>query len=407
MPSRRPVVLKDRLYEDSCTFDFFQAVRLLGLFQPFRTPVGQVGQVDVPETVRFQAHASLAFPASAIHEIVPPTTPGSVPRMTVTFLGLTGPSGVLPAHYTEMLLPGSYTELRRRAERLKREIKDDERHALRDWLDLFNHRLISLFYRAWEKYRLYPAYERRMQRAGKPAPGQKHTQVGGATEADPITQVLLSLIGLGTPTLRNRLRVDHRFAGGGDRSLVRVDDLALLYFSGLIAQRPPTTLGLETLLQNYFGLPARVLQFQGQWFRLAPESQSRLRDGSNDSLSKNFVIGERVWDVQSKIRLRLGPLGRERFLAFIPDRSPPADQRLSRSFGTFFSLVHLVRLYLGPELDFDVQLVLRAADVPETRLGSPSDPGSRLGWNSWILSRRAAQDADDAVFQGEEVFVVP
>ena len=168
-----------------------------------------------------------------------------VPAMKVTFLGLTGPSGVLPRHYTELLL------------RLQRDARGPERTALRAWLDLFNHRFIALFFRAWEKYRFYVAYERGEYEGREP---------------DPFTRALFSLIGLGVPALRGRLRVSvnpaatpalwaelvpalrGRFrlpgaegqgAAAHERVLARVDDLALLRYAGFLAHRPRCAVSLE------------------------------------------------------------------------------------------------------------------------------------------------------------------
>ena len=109
------------------------------------------------------------------------------------------------------------------------------------------------------------------------------------------------------------------------------------------------------------------------------------------------MAGERVWDIQSKFRIRLGPLGYAQFLEFLPDRAPSPARK------AFFLLVHLVRLYVGPELDFDVQLVLRRPRSPSA--SSDDGPASaRLGWNTWLRSRASRRDADDAVFEGIEVF---
>src|SRR5207244_6114260 len=119
---------------------------------------------------------------------------------TVPFMGLTGPNGVLPRHYTELLMRA-------------RDAKGPERHVVRDWFDLFNHRLISLFYRAWTKYRFWTAYER-----------GEYAQ----PEPDLFTLSLYSLIGLGSQSLRNRLRVAVRsdpVRPEPERVLARVDDL--------------------------------------------------------------------------------------------------------------------------------------------------------------------------------------
>jgi type VI secretion system protein ImpH len=362
-----------RLYDEAFVFDFFQAVRLLQRLAPGRARVGHTGP-PANEVVRFRALPSLTFPASTVHEVLPRGGGRTVPAMTVTFLGLTGPSGVLPRHYTELIM------------RLERERKGEERRAFREWLDLFNHRVLALFYRAWEKYRFWLAYER-----GEP----------DQPEPDHFTTALYSLVGFGTGGLRGRLRVSAVELGRErERRLAAVEDLTLLHYAGLLAQRKRNASALEALLSDYFGVPARVEQFVGQWLALEPGSQTRLGvpDGNND-LGLNTLAGERVHDIEGKIRVRLGPLDYRRFLDFLPDRSPAPEHK------AFFLLVHLVRLYVGPTLDFDVQLVLRADAVPECQL-SDEAPGPRLGWNTWLQSQQPGRDAHDALFAADEVVLV-
>src|SRR5205085_1486709 len=149
------------------------------------------------------------------------------------------------------------------------------------------------------------------------------------------------------------------------------------------------------LLRDYFELPLEVQQFRGCWLQLDVASQTRL-GAANCEMGLNVVAGERVWDVQSKLRLRLGPLHRDQFDALLPDRAPSPERK------TFFLLVQLARLYLGPDLDFDVQLVLRKEDVPPCQL-APGGLGPRLGWNTWIGSQPRKREAADAVFEGVEV----
>jgi type VI secretion system protein ImpH len=367
--------VEERLFTEGYAFDFFQAVRVLERLAPDRQPVGRTGPPGA-ETVRFRAYLSLGFPPSALYEVNRPTPDLPVPTMVVTFFGLTGPSGILPRHYTELLLGE------------ERDRKGQEKRALRDWLDLFNHRLLALFYRAWEKYRFFIPYARgEFDRA----------------DPDPFTRCLLSLVGLGLPPLRNRLRVSRwepDQEGGHARDLAKIDDLALLHYSGFLSHRPRCAGSLEALLADYFQLPMRVQQFQGQWLVLDPTNQSRLGDpDGNCDLGVNLVAGERVWDVQNKIRVRLGPLRYSRFAEFLPDRAPVSRHK------AFFLLVHLVRLYVGPELDIDVQLVLAAEDVPACHLEADAD-GPRLGWNTWVTSGGFSHDALDAVFDGEEVYEV-
>ncbi|MBL8800344.1 MAG: type VI secretion system baseplate subunit TssG [Planctomycetia bacterium] len=365
-----------RLFDEPYAFDFFQAVRLLQNLDRRRSLVG-LGAVPGAEAVRFRSLVSMNFPPSSIFDLAAQRDPRQPPLMTVAFMGLTGPSGVLPRHYTEMLL------------RLQRDAKGPERHVFRDWLDLFNHRFISLFHRAWEKYRFWTAYER----------GESYR-----TQPDTFTTALYSLIGMGTPGLSNRLRVstwEEATGKGQERVLARVPDPVLAYFSGLLSHRPRHAAGLAGMLQDYFRAPVAVHQFQGQWLRLDAENQSRLGtlDGNSD-LGVNLVIGERVWDVQGKIRIVVGPLAFHQFLTFMPDRTPLPDRK------AFFELVHLVRFYIGAELDFDVQLILAAPEVPECQLPESTADGPRLGWDTWLGSQSFAEDATEAIFEGEEVVFV-
>jgi type VI secretion system protein ImpH len=356
---REGVDLSERLLREPHRFDFFQAVRLLEWIARERArPDGQrpgapVGQDAAPEreVVRFRALPSLGFPASPVAQVRQPAAEDGAAwpppaEMVVSFLGLTGPSGALPQHYTTLLL---------------RRIRERD-YALRDFLDLFNHRLVSLFHRAWEKYRLPFAYER-------------HKLGPAGEEADLATWGLYCLAGLGTAGLRGRLEVP---------------DEAFLFYAGHFAHCPRSAAALEGILEDYFELPVRVQPLQGQWLALGAEERSRVPGpgcpkGRNNRLGADLVVGQRVWDVQSKFRVRVGPLGYDEFRRLMPsgDRLVPLHQ--------------LTRTYVGPDLDFDVQPVLRAAEVPWCRLRTTGER-SRLGWNTWARSRGMGRDVDDAVF---------
>jgi type VI secretion system protein ImpH len=365
--------VKDRLFREAFYFDFFQAVRLLEKLFPDRIPVGRGGPQH-REVVRFRPLQSLNFPPSTLYDLVPnPAAPNLPPTLVVAFFGLTGPSGVLPRHYTELLM------------RLEREGKSAEKFALRDWLDLFNHRFLSLFFRAWEKYRFYIPYER-----------------GEYAYPDAYTRCLYSFIGLGEATLRDRLRISLREEDEESRArekvLAKIEDLSLLHFCGILAHRPRNVVGLEALLANFFAVDVQVEQFHGQWLRLEEDSKSYSGSaGKNNLLGHNVVAGERVWDIQGKIRVRLGPLSYQQFIDFLPNRHKIAEGK------TFFLLTHLVRLYCGPQMDFDVQLVLKREEVPQCQLNSSVLVGPRLGWNTWSHSYPMTRDPADTVFDGEEL----
>lgn len=392
--------VREKLGSEFYQFDFFQAVRLLERSQPGRKPIGR-DHAPEDEIARFRPHLSLAYPPSQIVEFAPPADERANPLVTVTFFGLYGVTGVLPVHYTQMLLD------------LVRDVRGPERRSLRDWLDLFNHRAISLFYRAWEKYRFFVAYERGEARGANP---------------DTFTLAVRSLMGLGSHGLTDRLlikaegrRRSEKAEGGRGKTesesedesavcsafplppspfvkpsaLARVDDLGLLYYAGLFAQRPRNAANLRLVLADYFGVAVEVRQFRGQWLPIPEADQTQL--GTLGALGVNAVAGSQVWDCASRFRLRLGPLTYSRFEDLLPDPEPVAERK------TFFLIAQLARLFVGPELDFDVQLVLAAADVPEAELADGAGAGPRLGWNVWLISETPPGPVDDAVFEADWV----
>lgn len=333
-----------RLLNEPYRFEFFQAVRLLGRMLGGREPVGRLDCDPAREVVRFRSHVAFDFPPSQLREFVGldgEEASDGQPELVVSFMGLAGLPGALPSHYTTLLLENKAGEVR----------------PLRQFLDLFNHRLISLFYRAWEKYHFPVAFERR-------------------DPTDHFTEYLFDLIGMGTKGLRGRLSLR--------------EEKGLLLYAGLIAQRPHSAAAVEAILGDYFGAPVRLEQFAGQWLELDEGSVPRLGEGGR--LGVNTVIGTRVWDTQSKFRLRFGPLTLAAFKNFLPGAS------------AFRPLAELTRLLVGMEFDFDVQLVLRADEVPGSRLPA-RDEGGRgrgaeapvLGRTSWLKTRDFTADDDQVV----------
>jgi type VI secretion system protein ImpH len=367
----------DDLFARAYDFDFFQAVRLLERLLPKLRAVGRGAKPD-GEVVRFKSWYSLKFPPATVYDLaLPEPDPASgvrLPQMVITFLSMAGASGVLPRHYTEMIL------------RIDRDVRGPERTALRDFLDLFTHRFVSLFFRAWEKYRFMVPYER-----GEFA----------QREPDTFTRSLFSLVGMGTSGVRERMRVALRDEDEGlprETVLGRIDDLSALWFSGFLAHRPRNALPLEAMLAAFVRLPVKVCQFQGQWLRLDADNQSVMGPiNGNNCLGRNVIIGDRIWDVQSKIRIQLGPMTYNQFLEFLPDRSPRPERK------GIFLLAQLVRLYVGPEMDVEFQLILKREEVPGCKVGPGLGLGSRLGWNTWSKRKPMARDAADAVFQAEEM----
>lgn len=337
---RTDPALEQTLFDEGFRFDFFQAVRILERIYPSQRPVG-LDSLPANEAVRFRSLLSLTFPASAIHEVVPSDDGATPTQMVVAFMGLAGLTGVLPRHYTELLL-----------ERVRN--KD---FALRDFLDIFNHRIISLFYRAWEKYRFPIAYER--------------SRRAGTQEYDPLSLGLFHIVGMGTNGLRGRLKFS---------------DEALLYYSGLAAQQPHSASALEAIVGDYFNVPVKVKQFSGAWLVLEKANRTRMgRNETNNELGVTAILGSKCWDQQAGFRLMLGPLPYQQFREFLPCDT------------AFLPFIELARFFAGPTLDFDVQLVLKAAEVPRCELKKPGPEALRLGWSSWLKTREFTGNATDAV----------
>jgi type VI secretion system protein ImpH len=325
--------IAEKLRREPFSFDFFQAVRLLERLFPERTSVGQFAHPDT-EVVRFGVNASLAFPASQIQGMEWPEEKAA--QMTVNFMGLTGPQGVLPNPYTTLII-----------ERLRANDKSPQ-----DFLDIFNHRIISLFYRAWRKYRFDVACEE--------------------GERDLFSRHLLSLVGLGTDGLRDRQAVP---------------DDTMVYYAGLLAQRPRSAQALQQILADYFEVPVKIEQLAGGWYRLDRETQCHLTEANSESEELGFgaVVGDEVWNQQSKVRIVLGPLTLERYADFLPDGQ------------SFEQLGTWARFFSNDEWDFEVKLILEREQVPACTLGAEGASGPQLGWVSWVKSVPFGRDPDDTV----------
>ena len=333
--------LKEELVHHGYRFDFFQAVRLLMRLFSDRRPVGR-RSVPSQEAVRFRSRLSLAFPPSAIHEIRPGRHEQGPIEMTVAFMGLTGVEGALPRHYTELLL--------------QREQVND--YALKDFLDLFNHRLISLFYRAWEKHHCVVGYERALETGSE----------------DQFAQLPYALMGLGSKAVQGRLDGDNR---------------TLLRYAGLLAHRPRSAHALEQCLSDLFQVPVQVNQFIGAWLSLEEEDWTRIGvTGNNNVLGVTTVAGTSVWDQQARFQVRLGPLDFPTCFRSLPS---------GRAYPTLNRLIQFVG---GPELDFDVQLIVKAGEVPVCRLHETEAYVPRLGWTTWLTTLPRRRDAEDIIFPG-------
>lgn len=335
-------------------FRFFQAMRILE--QVFQRQGVKPGQA-LPSRVRFHNTLSLGFPAtelasnseayahnhaalrtqSDVSEALQGNTLAEV-HLTPNFMGFLGTSGALPLHYTETLQ--------------LRELYQRDRTA-RAFLDMFTTRMVSLHYAAWKKHQLALQYE--LDRRERFVP------------------LLLSLLGLGMEALRDRLQ-----DGKGD-----VFDQAVAYYAGVIRQRPVSAVLMQRILSDYFQVPLRIEQFAGAWYRV-PAAQTTRLGRVNAVLGASALAGDRVWQRDLRLQIRIGPLKRHQFDPFLPGGS--AAHALSK----------WLSLLTSGTLEYEVRLLLRAEDI----VGSALDAGSgvRLGWDSYLCTRPQTIPREDTVF---------
>ena len=317
--------LKARIVEEGHLFDFFQLIYLMERWLDRPAQIGRRGPYK-DEGIRLRPDTSLAFPPSDVYRVEVPGEDEKkreetwAYRVVVSFMGLYGTSSPTPTYLSELV---GFTDV--------------DADPLTDFLDLFNHRLISLYYRAWVRYR----YPYRYERGGK----------------DELSGYLLSFIGLGDPATR---------------SLTALPCERLLSYIGLLSMRTRPPVALKLLVENYFGgVTANVQELLFRWVPIPLERQNRL-GRANVQLGVDCTLGSRVPDRSGKMRVGLGPLGFDRFLEFLPDQKNYAD------------LCALVNVWVFERFDYDAELVVKKEEIPPLRLASTGPP--RLGWTSWLTA---------------------
>ncbi|MCC4604442.1 type VI secretion system baseplate subunit TssG [Xanthomonas campestris] len=314
-------------------FSPFAALRAIERCHPQHPRLGESARA-VDDAVRLRHTPSLAFAPHALDRYTPANDEQPAALYGV-FLGLFGPNAPLPLHLTEYAIE--------RAQQAK-----DGTFAA--FADVFHHRMLSLFYRAW-------------------AQAQPTVQAERAA-CDQFRGWLDALVGIASPHLRER---------------DALPDDARRYYAGRLGAVTRTPEGLRALLQQLFEWPVQVQEFIAEWMRLPADAQLQLGLGPrNAQLGVDSVVGAQVRGAQQRVRIRLGPLPRIAFQRFLP-----GGQALRQ-------LTAAVRSYLGDEFGWELQLVLKADEVPTPQLAR----NSRLGLDTWI-GRRAwsIADADEVLLR--------
>jgi type VI secretion system protein ImpH len=330
-PAQGRLSLTEALEREPWAFDFFQALRRLEAEHADRPRLGRSRRPG-DDAIRLCQEPSMAFAPSAIAGYH--AAPGRPPRLSVFLLGLLGPNGPLPLHLTEYARSRSRTY-------------GDA--ALGRFLDVFHHRLLSLFYRAWASSRPTVHFDR-------PA-------------SDRFGVWIAATFGQG----------DSSFADRDD-----IPDLAKRHYAGHLAMQSRNSSGLESIVEDFFGVKAQVTSFRGTWLDIPAEALWRLgAAGSVGILGVSTTTGARVWDRSQSFRLSLGPLALSDYERFLP--GSPALRKLAA----------LVRNFVGDELDWDVNLILDRQAVPPFPLGGPG----RLGSTTWLRGRVPDRDPADVVLR--------
>jgi type VI secretion system protein ImpH len=322
---RDPVDVERQLQDAGAALDFFQALRLLENAHPDKPRIG-ASLRPRDDAVRFGRDPSLGFEPGAVAGFTPATGDARA-RLAVNFFGLFGANGPLPLHLTE------YARDRAR---------NHGDHTLVAFMDVFHHRMVSLFYRA--------------RAAADPAVSLDRP------DSDRFSDYVGSLFGIGTPAMRGR---------------DEIGDFAKLHFAGLMANQRRPAAGLVTILRAYFKLPVEIEQFVGHWMKIPLDGQTRIgMEDRGNRLGTSAVLGKKVWDCQHKFRLVIGPLDYDDY-----ERMLPGGASMTR-------LADWVKSYAGTVLDWDVRLVLKRPEVPPLQLGA-----RRLGWTTYLASGPAGRDA--------------
>ncbi len=328
--------LTEHLFKEYYRYSFFKAVSLLENLYPHKKPIGKT-LVPSEEAVRFSSKIGLAFAPSDISKLEHKNSEMPV-NMEVAFMGLIGPSGILPNWFNELAMERAY-------------FKDFTTTA---FYDMFNHRLISLFYLAWKKHKLSISY----------LPEAK----------DKISSCFLNIAGLGTPGLLDMLDIP-------DKSFVYC-------FSGLLSRQSPSTSAIESAVGYFADTPVNIDQFMEQMFPIDVKDQTQI-GLENSKLGIDAICGQYAYDNKSKFRVNMGPMSYNIFRRLLPTGD---------MLGSAFSLV---RYMVGIEFEFDVRLMLKREEVPVCILGQDSPSPPLLGWTTWVKTDGVMHHENPSVTFGE------
>lgn len=322
------------LTEQPYRFGFYQTLRNLEQLTPDNPRLGDSQQPN-HDCIRLGQKPSSLFAPSTLAECY---TDKQLAYLNVYFFGLFGTNGPLPLHLTEFAHSRSHN------------LHDK---TMIDFLNIFHHRFLSLFYRAWANKEPTVHYDR-------PDSDRFHTYVG-------------ALFGIGSPALKN---------------CDEMPDNSKLHFAGYLSSSPHHTFGLVSILRAFFKVPVNIQEYIGEWLKIPKESQTRLgQNKSSGMLGQSTMLGQLNWQRQYKFRLLIGAMPLSDYEALFPKQP------------TLFLLASIIKNYIGHDLNWEVKLILKKEERPQATLGEYG----QLGLSTWLTNKPTEHDISDLTLFAENI----
>jgi len=304
---------------DARRFSFYRLVYLLERTFPKAPPVGQLGPVS-EERVRLRADPSLIFASGDVSELDQHKYPDSVERVRVTnaFLGLYGSASPMPPHFVEKIALDDY---------------QGGPQPVREFIDVFHHRLLALLYRTWTKYRFAVMYRK--------------------NGTDPFTRRMFCAVGI----------------DGMKDAETALNRFLHLRYAPLLASKSRSVRGLQVVLDDMFGhMGVKIEQFIGHWTLIEKPNRNKL-GVMNHQLGESMTLGRYVYDGTGRFNVVLGPLSYDDYLSFLPGghRRP--------------MLRSIVATFTRGQQDVILELHVKTDEAPRFQLGSPRSASlKRTAW---------------------------
>jgi len=243
-------------------------------------------------------------------------------RASLAAVGLYGGFGALPDYFTDSLLQ-----------------EPESSAAAREFLDLFNHRLLELFVQIWRDYRLM---------IEDPLSGRAEQ---GRRDARMLNRLLGQLAARDEPP---------HLRGQRWRRM------------GIYRRNTQTRLGMTRLLGDFFPeLRIELETFQARWRPIPQEQRASLGKAcARIGAAGDFLAGTAIKDVAGGFRLTFRGLDYASYMKLLPGGEWRANLR------------GLVVDYAKDRWECQVRLELAAEEIPRWQLGS-----RRLGLDMWLQSQ--------------------